>query len=80
MTDLMLGQWALLPKEEVHKMLVEEGKRVFGPHLVPQEVVKHRPAFLSLNLRVLLVFKSLSALTSKIRPYFHSLSPFSRPH
>jgi hypothetical protein len=76
MTDLMLSQWALLPEEELHKMLVEEGRKVFGSHLPPQEVVKYRPAF----VRVLLVLKSLSALTSKIRPYFHFSAPFSRPH
>ena len=76
MTDLMLGQWALLPKEELHKMLVEEGRKVFGSHPPPQEAVKHRPAF----LRVLLALKSLSALTGKIRPYFHFPSAFSRPH
>ena len=80
MTDLMLGQWASLPKEELHQRLVEEGNKVFGAHLPPQEVVKHRPAFLSLSLRLLSALKSISALTSKIRPYFHSPSPFSRPH
>jgi hypothetical protein len=80
MTDLTLGEWALLPQEELRKRLAEEGNKVFGPHLPPQEVVKHRPAFLSLNARLLSAVKSISALIHKVRPYFHSPSLFSRPH
>jgi hypothetical protein len=76
MTDLMLGQWASLPKEELRKRLVEEENQLFGSHLPPQEGVK----LLSLHLRLASLLKRISALPRRMRPYFHPPSPFSRPH
>jgi hypothetical protein len=79
MTDLMLGQWDSLPKEELRKRLVEEENKLFGPHRPPQAIVEHRPAFLSLHARLASLLKSISALPRRMRPYFHPSSLFSRP-
>jgi hypothetical protein len=78
MTDLMLGQWALLPQEELHKRLVEEEEKLFFPHLPPQEELRDRPALPLLGRRPFPALRRISALRKKIRLYFHPPSFFSR--
>lgn len=78
MTDLMLGQWASLPQEELEKRLVEEGDKLFG-HRAPgkksskQGLRPTSPASSSLSPLSRVLY-----LASKIGAGFYPTSLFSR--